>query len=187
MHPRDRFWRIILPIGAVAVLSTVFAVGSATEPDRFATGYAPDQPIAFSHKLHAGDNHIPCVYCHTGAERSRHAGVPALQTCMNCHGVTRTDKPDIQRIAAAVKANETWQWERVHTLPDHVYFDHRPHVNSGIACQSCHGEVENMEKLSREMLMRMGNCLSCHRDAHAVLPPTAKVTQGPTDCFACHR
>jgi len=93
VHPQDRFWRIVLPTGAIAVLSTLLAVGYATEPDRFARGYSPTQPIAFSHRLHAGDNHVPCLYCHTGAERSRHAGVPAVETCMNCHAVTRTDNP----------------------------------------------------------------------------------------------
>ena len=187
MHPRDRFWRVILPIGAVSVLSTLLAVGYATEPDRFALGFSPKQPIAFSHKLHAGDNHIPCLYCHTGAERSRHAGVPATETCINCHAVTRVDKPEIKRVTAAFKANEVMEWQRVYTLPDHVYFDHRPHVNAGIACQTCHGEVQTMERVSREMLMRMGNCLSCHRDAHEAVPPGSKITQGPTNCFACHR
>lgn len=187
MHPRDRFWRVVLPIGAIAVLSTLLAVGYATEPDRFVRGFAPTQPIAFSHKLHAGDNHIPCLYCHTGAERSRHAGVPALETCMNCHAVTRTDKPEIQRVTAAFKAGEPLAWQRVYTLPDHVYFDHRPHVGAGIACQTCHGEVQTMERVSREMLMRMGTCLGCHRDAHEAVPAGSKITTGPTNCMACHR
>jgi len=187
VHPRDRFWRLILPIGVVALLTTVYTVGRAVEPDRFALGVAPNQPIDFSHKLHAGDNQIPCLYCHTGAERSRHAGVPATQTCMNCHEVTRTDKPGVKALTAAFKEGKPIHWERVYNLPDHVYFDHRPHVNAGIACQSCHGEVQTMEKLSREMLMRMKNCLDCHRDAHAVLPPGSQITGGPTNCMACHR
>lgn len=187
MHPRDRFWRIVLPLGAVAVVATMLAVGYATEPDRFALGYAPAQPIAFSHKLHAGDNHIPCLYCHTGAERSRHAGVPAVETCMNCHKVTRTDRPEIKRVTAAFNAGQAIAWQRVYTLPDHVYFDHRPHVLAGIACQTCHGEVQNMERVSREMLMRMGTCLACHRDAHAAVPAGSKVTTGKTQCMACHR
>ena len=97
---------------------------------------------------------------------------------MNCHAVTRVDKPEIKRVTAAFKANEVIEWQRVYTLPDHVYFDHRPHVNAGIACQTCHGEVQTMERVSREMLMRMGNCLSCHRDAHEAVPPGSKITQG---------
>lgn len=187
MHPRDRFWRMVLPIGAAAVLTTVLAVGYATEPDRLATGYAPTQPIPFSHKLHAGDNHIPCQYCHTGAERSRNAGVPALETCMNCHSVTRTDRPAIMRVTAAFKANQTFAWQRVYNLPDHVYFDHRPHVRAGVACQTCHGEVETMDQVSRVMLMRMGTCLDCHRDAHAAVSAGSQITQASTACFACHR
>jgi Cytochrome c7 and related cytochrome c/Class III cytochrome C family len=187
VHPRDRFWRIVLPTGAIAVLSTLLAVGYATEPDRFARGYSPRQPIAFSHRLHAGDNHVPCLYCHTGAERSRHAGVPAVETCMNCHAVTRTDKPEVQRVIAAFKANQPIAWQRIYALPDHVYFDHRPHVGAGIACQSCHGEVQTMEQVSREMLMRMGVCLSCHRDPHEAVPAGSKISSGPTNCFACHR
>lgn len=187
MHPRDRFWRIVLPTGAIAVLSTLLAVGYATEPDRFARGYSPTQPIAFSHRLHAGDNHVPCLYCHTGAERSRHAGVPAVETCMNCHAVTRTDKPEVQRVIAAFNANQPIVWQRIYTLPDHVYFDHRPHVGAGIACQKCHGEVQTMEQVSREMLMRMGACLTCHRDAHEAVPAGSRITSGPTNCFACHR
>ncbi len=106
---------------------------------------------------------------------------------MNCHGVTRTDKPEIQRIAAAVKTNQTLEWQRVYNLPDHVYFDHRPHVGAGIACQTCHGEVQTMQQVSREMLMRMGTCLGCHRDAHAAVGPGSKITQASTACFACHR
>jgi hypothetical protein len=174
-------------LGTAAVLSTMLVVGYATEPDRFAKGFSPEQPFAFSHRLHAGDNNIPCLYCHTGAERSRHAGVPATETCMNCHSVTRTEKPGIQQLATAFKTNQVIDWNRIHTLPDHVYFDHRPHVGAGIACQTCHGEVQTMEKVSREMLMRMGNCLACHRDAHKAVPPGSKITQGPTNCMACHR
>ena len=106
---------------------------------------------------------------------------------MNCHAVTRTDKPEVQRVIAAFKASQPILWQRIYTLPDHVYFDHRPHVGAGIACQSCHGEVQTMEQVSREMLMRMGVCLTCHRDAHEAVPAGSKITSGPTNCFACHR
>ena len=106
---------------------------------------------------------------------------------MNCHGVTRTDKPEVKQVAAAFKANQTFAWQRVYTLPDHVYFDHRPHVGAGVACQTCHGEVQTMERVSREMLMRMGTCLACHRDAHTAVAPGSKITTGPTNCLACHR
>jgi predicted CXXCH cytochrome family protein len=106
---------------------------------------------------------------------------------MNCHTVTRSEKPEVQRVAAALTGDQSIVWQRVYTLPDHVYFDHRPHVGAQIACQSCHGEVQTMEQVSREMLMRMGVCLSCHRDARAAVPAGSKITSGPTNCFACHR
>ena len=106
---------------------------------------------------------------------------------MNCHNVTRTDKPEIQRVAAAFKANQAFAWERVYTLPDHVYFDHRPHVAAGVACQTCHGEVQTMELLSQRMSMRMGNCLGCHRDPHAALPPGTAISRAPDNCSTCHR
>ncbi len=187
MHPHDRVARIVLPVGAAAVLTTVLIVGWVTQPDRFVVGYAPLQPIPFSHRLHAGDNKIPCLYCHTGAQRSRHAGVPALQTCMNCHAVTRMDRPAIQKLTALYKEGRPVEWRRVYLLPDHVYFDHRPHVNDGIACQTCHGEVQTMERVSRAMSLRMGNCLRCHRDPSAALPTGSKVVRGAENCYACHR
>ncbi len=187
MHPHDRVWRIVLPAGACAILLTVLAVGWMAEPGQMAAGYTPEQPIAFSHKLHAGDNKIPCLYCHTGAARSRHAGVPAVQTCMNCHAVTRTDRPAIQKLTALYNEGKAVEWKRVYRLPDHVYFDHRPHVNAGIACQTCHGEVQTMARVSQVMSLRMGNCLKCHRDPKAALPPDSRIAKGPEYCTACHR
>jgi hypothetical protein len=187
MHPLDRMVRLAIPLGAVAILATIIAVGVITEPDRFVMGYSPEQPIPFSHKLHAGKNHIPCQYCHTNASRSRHATVPAVGTCMNCHLVTKTDSPAIKKLTAIWKSGEPLEWRRVYELPDHVYFDHRPHVNAGIACQSCHGEVQTMDRISRELNMRMGNCLRCHRDPHVALPASSTIKQAPTNCYTCHR
>ncbi len=187
MHPFDRAIRFVLPIGAVAVLITVLAVGWATQPDRYAKGYAPVQPIPFSHAMHAGTMKIACAYCHSGAEKSRHAGIPSTQTCMNCHSVTKVDSPAIKQLTAAYKAGQPIQWERIHTLPDHVFFDHRPHIKAGMACQTCHGEVQTMTKVSRQMGLRMANCLGCHRDPHAALPKGSKITKAAEHCSACHR
>src|SRR5512142_1949821 len=120
--------RFVLPVGIAAVLITVVGVGWYTQPDRFARAYAPPQPIPYSHKLHAGTLRVPCQYCHSGALRSRHATVPAVATCMNCHKVTKTDSPVIKTIAALYNSGQPARWQRIHTLPDHVYFDHRPHV-----------------------------------------------------------
>ena len=106
---------------------------------------------------------------------------------MNCHKVTRTDSPHIKRLAAIYSSGEPLQWERIHSLPDHVYFDHRPHVNAGILCQICHGEVQNMDVVYQNMSMRMSNCLGCHRDPRAALPAGSKIKKGPEHCNACHR
>lgn len=187
MHLFDRVFRLVLPIGAVAVLSTVLAVGWVTQPDRYAKGFAPEQPIPFSHALHAGTLKVSCQYCHTGATKSRSAGVPTLETCMGCHGVTRTDRPAIQQMTRIFKEGGTVAWKRVHALPDHVFFDHRPHVNGGIACQTCHGEVQTMPVLKREMSMRMSNCLACHRDPHPALPKGTSISKAAENCAACHR
>ncbi len=187
MNSYDRFVRIVLPLAAGSMLLTVTAVGWFTQPGRFVRGYAPEQPIAYSHRLHAGTMKIPCQYCHSGASRSRHAGVPAVETCMNCHRVTKTDSPAIQTLTAIYESGRPLAWKRIHALPDHVYFDHRPHVNGGIACQTCHGEIQTMEVVSQHMSMRMGNCLGCHRDAHAALPQGSAIERGAEYCNACHR
>ena len=187
MIPYDRFARVILPAGGGCVLLTVLAVGWFTQPGRFVKGYAPIQPIQYSHALHAGTMKIPCQYCHTGVLRSRLAGIPAVETCMNCHRVTKTDSPEIKKLTAIFESGRPLPWERVHRLPDHVYFDHRPHVGAGIACQTCHGEVQSMDVVSQRMSMRMSNCLGCHRDPSAALPSGSPIQRGPEDCNACHR
>lgn len=187
MHPYDRALRFVLPIGALALLTTVGLVGWFTQPDRFAKGVAPQQPIPFSHQLHAGTMKISCQYCHTDATRSRSAGIPSVDTCMGCHKVTKTDSPHIQKLAKHYQTGEPLVWNRVHDLPDHVFFDHRPHVNAGVACQTCHGEVQTMKVVSRQMGMRMSNCLSCHRDPHAALPKGSPIQKAGEHCAACHR
>jgi hypothetical protein len=183
----DRFVRVILPVGTASLLLTLTAVGWVTQPGRFVRGYAPEQPVAYSHRLHAGTMKIPCQYCHSNASRSRHAGVPAVETCMNCHRVTKTESASIQMLTAIYESGRSLKWKRIHALPDHVYFDHRPHVNAGIACQTCHGEIQTLDVVSQHMSMRMGNCLGCHRDAHAALPAQSEVERGAEYCNACHR
>jgi len=177
----------VVPVSAAAILITVLSVGWYTQPDRYARGYQPTQPIPYSHKLHAGTLRIPCLYCHSGALKSRIAGVPPVEKCMNCHKVTKTDSPYIKQIAAIYASGKPLEWERVHSLPGYVFFDHRPHVSAGILCQTCHGEVETMDVLYQEMSLRMGNCLGCHRDPHNALPADSKIQRGPEHCNACHR
>jgi hypothetical protein len=179
--------KFILPVGFVAVLATVLCVGWYTQPDRFVRGFQPQQPIPYSHKLHPGVMRIPCLYCHSGALKSPQAGVPPVEKCMNCHKVTKTDSPYIRKIAAVYASGAPLEWKRIHSLPDHVYFDHRPHVSSGILCQTCHGEVQTMDVVYQNMSMRMSNCLGCHRNPKDALPADSPISRGPENCYACHR
>lgn len=190
MHPYDRCFRLVLPVAVPALLATALAVGWWTQPDRFVRGRAPRQPIPFSHALHAGTLRIHCGYCHSGAERAPLAGIPSVETCMDCHRVTRTESPAIRELARIHQAGEPLAWNRVHHLPDHVFFDHRPHVLAGIQCQTCHGEVETMQVLERRMAMCMGNCLGCHRAPGTARPASGAggpEPRGPEHCSACHR
>lgn len=179
--------RFIVPVAVASVLVTVLGVGWYTQPDRFARGYEPEQPIPYSHKLHAGILKIPCMYCHSGVLKARQAGIPAVAICMNCHSVTKTGSPEIQKLTALYNSGAALKWQRIHALPDYVFFDHRPHVSSGILCQTCHGEVQTMDVVYQNMSLRMGNCLGCHRDPRDALPAGSKIARGPEHCNACHR
>lgn len=142
-------------------------------------GYQPEQPIQFSHALHAGQNQIDCQYCHTGAEKSRHAVIPSVAVCMNCHKyVQEGPKYGSEEIAKIYEysgwdpsANEfrftprPIEWVKIHNLPDHVYFDHSQHVKvGGIECQTCHGPIEEMEVVKQFAPLSMGWCINCHRE-----------------------
>jgi len=142
-------------------------------------GYEPEQPIWFSHKIHAGDNGINCVYCHSGAEKSKTAGIPSANVCMNCHKAiktgTLTGDQEIPKIYAALDYNPETQvygdnpkpirWVKIHNLPDLAYFNHSQHVVIGeIECQKCHGPVEDMHVMRQESMLTMGWCVDCHRE-----------------------
>lgn len=181
---------IISLVVTVAGAALVIANASFRLPDD-QTGYAPVQPIAYSHKVHAGDNKIPCQYCHTGAEKGPVAGVPAASTCMNCHKHIMKDRPEVKKIAAALASGKPIRWVRVHRLPDHARFDHSRHVNTGVACQSCHGPIETMDRVARFSSMTMGFCVNCHRDENGrtVVDSTtgARIVRATsTDCSSCH-
>lgn len=160
-------------------------------------GYSPEQPIAYSHRTHAGKLGIDCLYCHYGALRGDTAGVPPLRVCMNCHGVVRAAGADKQsaEIAKLVSAWETRNssapakllWNRVHDLPDYTRFTHRAHVADNIKCQECHGPVQGMARVRQAASLSMGWCVGCHRLKGAEAPAHWKRSGGPLDCVACHR
>ena len=174
------------PVLALMLFGTVIfgsytTVISATSLGR-QQNYAPDQPIKFSHKLHAGINKIECQYCHDAARRSKHASIPGSSTCMNCHKAIRNanhegakyGETEIKKIyeyagydpdkQAYVKEGHPIEWVRIHNLPDHVYFNHAQHVTVGkIACQECHGKIQEMEVVHQHAPLSMGWCINCHR------------------------
>jgi mono/diheme cytochrome c family protein len=131
-------------------------------------GYSPDQPILFSHKVHAGDNKTDCKYCHTSVTESKHAGIPSVSVCMNCHTAVRqgrnTGTAEIEKIYKSLETGKPIEWIKVHNLPDHSYFNHAQHVSAGkIACESCHGEVKSMDRIMQVQQLSMGWCIDCHR------------------------
>lgn len=160
------------PAVVISVVVTVIGGLALFQPRQYAwigdqTGYAPVQPIEFSHKLHAKDNSIPCQYCHTGARRGPVAGIPSASTCMNCHSEIAKDSPEVQKVAAALKEGRAIEWVRIHDLPHFTRFDHSVHVAAGVDCQSCHGPVETMTRVEQSRHMSMGWCIQCHRDPGA--------------------
>lgn len=131
--------------------------------------YAPDQPIKFSHKVHAGDNKIDCKYCHHTAEDSKSAGIPAMELCMNCHVLiregTNSGKFEIAKVIEANETSKAVEWVRIHNLPDHVFFSHAQHVGVGkVDCKQCHGPVEEMDVMRQHSDLSMGWCVNCHRE-----------------------
>ena len=144
-------------IAVKVVIHNLYAVGVQQ-------GYAPKQPIAFSHKLHAGQYEIDCNYCHTGVRKSKSANIPSPNICMNCHSAIKTESPEIQKIYAAIENNKPIEWVRIHNLPDLAYFNHSQHVEvGGIECETCHGDIKEMEVVKQASLLTMGWCIDCHR------------------------
>ncbi len=175
--------------------------------------YQPDQPIKYSHKLHAGEMKIDCKYCHLGVEKGKQAGIPPVNVCMNCHKavgqtVNGTGAEEIQKIRDAYEQNKPIEWVRIHNLPDHVYFNHSQHVKAGkIACQTCHGKIEEMEVVKQNAELSMSWCINCHRetkvdfkdnkyyamyeDLHAKMKSgeitaVTEAMMGGTECQKCH-
>jgi len=171
-------------IGAVVALvlfvglpTFIYALSNNKISIGYNQGYQPEQPIPFSHELHAGKYEIDCKYCHTSAEYSRHASVPSLNICMNCHLTVKTTSPHIQKITEAYNNEEAVAWEKVHLLPDFVKFNHQAHVQAGKKCQTCHGPIEQMPEVYQYTDLSMGWCVDCHRKPE---------NKAPTDCSTCH-
>ena len=165
-------------IGAVIVLTC--CAGWATS-EIYWSPYATyvdvplHQPVPFSHKHHVGDDGIDCRYCHTTVEKSAFAGLPSTDTCMTCHSQIWTHAPMLQPVRDSLAANRPLQWNRVHDLPDYVYFNHSIHVAKGIGCSTCHGRVDQMPLTRKTQTLYMRWCLDCHRAPQKYVRPRDKI------------
>lgn len=203
-------------VHSTLILVALFIIGEITYKEASAVGrqqyYQPDQPIWFSHKVHAGQNQIDCQYCHSAAANSKSAGIPSVNVCMNCHHLVKEGKitgtTEIAKIHTAWDSGKPIEWVRIHNLPDHVYFNHSQHVNSGkLDCAECHGAVETMNEVMQVNDLSMGWCLDCHRKTEVQFADNKffttyekmheqfkngqvkKVTAdmlGGSDCMKCH-
>ena len=189
------FWRNKIYIGLLAIVLFVvggYLMAKGTVNLGRQQGYQPTQPIYFSHKVHAGINQVNCLYCHGNAWESKHAAIPSLNVCMNCHKTISTYEKgpelfdengkeingtaEIQKLydfAGFTAGQATWdpskakpvEWIKIHNLPDHVYFNHAQHVNAGkVQCQTCHGPIQEMDKVAQFSDLSMGWCINCHRE-----------------------
>ena len=207
---------LLLRVGALVLVGIVVAAGVVYRVNARADAprNAPiEQPIPFSHQHHARDDGIDCRYCHTSVETSAFAGIPPLATCMTCHAELFNDAPVLAPLRAAYASGKPLAWNRIHDLPDFVYFDHSIHVAKGVGCSTCHGRVDRMPLTRRVASLYMQWCLDCHRQPERYLRPHAEVfdmawrpppdqdvrgaalrrayglrsTRELTDCSTCHR
>ena len=153
------------------------AVNYYATPKYTRVGYAPIQPVPFSHELHAGDMGIDCRFCHSTVEKAGHAAVPTSQTCMNCHSQVKNQSALLAPVRASYESGDPVEWVRVHQAPDYVYFDHSVHVNRGVSCVECHGRIDQMEVVTHSKSLSMGFCLDCHRDPAPSLRDPKLVTE----------
>ncbi|MCA9577980.1 MAG: cytochrome c3 family protein [Polyangiales bacterium] len=180
------------------------AIWYYASPANLQVGYAPEQPVPYSHRLHAGEMEMDCRYCHANVERSHEAMVPPTQTCMGCHAQVHPESQRLAPVRESFESGESVEWVRVHQVPDHVFFDHSVHLAAGVGCVSCHGRVDQMEVVQIDQPISMGWCLDCHRDPGPNLRPRSEITNmdwapdenwvahvdevnPPTHCSGCHR
>jgi len=179
-------WSNLLP------LKIAFCVGSAAAgvalaftyyatPKTLVVGYQPAQPIPFSHKIHVDQVGVDCRYCHSFVDVSGHSNVPTGGTCWNCHQHVLPQSPKLAPLHKSMDPaypgydGKPIEWVRIHKVPDYVYFNHSAHVNRGVSCQSCHGDVNKMEVVSQDQPLSMGWCLNCHRTPEKSLRPLEEV------------
>ncbi len=164
---------ICISVGVVLCIAFIWYYFSPKYTD---VGYAPVQPVPFSHKLHAGDLGMDCRYCHNTVENAAQASIPPTETCMTCHSYVLPESAKLSPVRESFAKDTPIEWVRVHMLPDYAYFDHSIHVSAGVSCVSCHGRVDQMEVVTQNQPLSMGWCLECHRNPGPNLRPLDKVT-----------
>jgi hypothetical protein len=165
----------------VAIVATLLAIPTGLmvymrTPYATEQGYPVTQPVEFDHRHHVADDGIDCRYCHASVETGPSAGIPATAVCMGCHGQVFGQSPMLEPVRRSYFSAQPLLWNRVHRLPDFVYFDHSIHVTRGIGCASCHGRVDRMAKVVQVATLQMQWCLGCHRDPTPNLRPRAEIT-----------
>jgi hypothetical protein len=198
-----------LPLVAAIAINVVgagvtFGAWYYLTPKHFQVGYAPVQPVPYSHRLHAGQMGMDCRYCHSNIENAAHAQVPATQTCVGCHAIIRPDSPRLAAVRSSWETGKPVEWVKIHKLPDHAYFNHSAHLNVGVGCSTCHGRIDEMEVVRQDQPLSMGWCMDCHRDPKPNLRPKDQITNmewradmaknfsppevhPPQHCSGCHR
>jgi hypothetical protein len=174
--------------GVVLGIGPLYAIGLlyyAAAPRTTDVGYMPEQPVPYSHALHAGQLGIDCRYCHNTVQTAAHAAIPPTQTCMNCHKMIWSQSPKLLPVRESWASGEPIEWVRVHDLPDYVYFNHSAHVGRGsiaggegvgVGCVSCHGRIDQMAEVWQDQSLSMSWCLECHRAPEQHLRPVEEVT-----------
>jgi len=161
--------------GGAFVVALLVALPIFARTMNNAVGVPVAQPIGFAHNLHYAQLGIDCRYCHTTVEVAASANVPPSETCMTCHSQVRVGSPELEALWTSWEANQPLRWNRVHDMPDYVYFDHSAHITNGIGCSDCHGRVDQMEGMWKAEPMTMGWCMECHRAPERFVRPRSEV------------
>ena len=200
-----------VPVLLLGALGAAGIFAYFADPKVADVGYAPTQPVPYSHKLHAGNLGMDCRYCHSTVEKAAYAAIPSAEVCMNCHHRVRAESRVLQPIRDAYAyPDQPVGWVKIHRLPDYVYFNHSAHVTAGVSCVSCHGRVDQMVVVEQVQPLSMAWCLECHRNPAPNIRPTEFVTKldwqpegdpaelgrrliaekhinPPENCSGCHR
>ena len=202
-----RNWAVVPGFFAIAIAAAILSAYSGASSSQ---GVSPDQPIDFPHPVHVQTLGMNCLYCHYAANKSPDPGMPAVGTCMGCHTIIGPQRPALEGKPARTSAEITKlqefatkkqpiPWIRIHKLPEYVHFPHMRHVNAGVTCQTCHGRIQEMERVAQFASLNMGWCVNCHVNGYkladglrmAGVTPTQEQEAEPPrraryDCSVCH-